>query len=524
LATAGTALIVVGISTGFIITLKQEMKADIKSGTYPASLSPTPVVYESSETGYRVHQGLFSAENGVERGYGWQYINQRSELTQSELEKLLGLEKEVEVGYIKTTKIKATDTTTYVLAQRGGPDQTEVWILRLAGAEAVRAAKQQIDRATDEASPLLDNAEDYVSAEEVGAVRKLNQGDPSARIATLAGQDTRETYDDLEVADKERFGRTLAEAGEEGWLEGEDITAVVEAVDEDRIRAKQVADAGDRIDALDDPAIAEETVSKKPVLGFEFIAELDGSADAKALFGQADSAQQVADFLDATETDAKEILDIAVRGAYDDILELSGPEQEVMAEVVVEEQLDGEDKFASDDIKPSEIADVANDTDLNQIQLIAKTGNGNIRYLEPEGMTHIRKRHIDGSQINSNADETTFFPLGQSVKRNGDTRPMPDAQITETDVKGIIRRVIENDGEESDYRLNQRGIRDIHVGIKENGNISTAFPVDGTNVRQWNRSAQEWRRWDSNTNSWKVWTTNPSISPRQWIPIKCKCR
>jgi hypothetical protein len=315
----------------------------------------------------------------------------------------------------------------------------------------------------------------------------------------------------------------LAEAGEEGWLEGEEITAVVEAIDEDRLRAKQVADASDRIDALDDPAIAEETVSKKPVLGFEFIAELDGSADAKALFGQADSAQQVADFLDATATDAKEITDEAVPSEYGNILELSEPEQEVTAEVVVEEQLDGEDQLASNNINPKDMVETSGNTDLTDLKMIAKTGNGNIRYLEPEGMTHIRKRHIDGSQRNPDANNTTFFPLGQSVKRNGDTRPMPDAQITETDVKGIIRRVIENDGEESDYRLNQRGIRDIHVGIKENGNISTAFPVNGTNVRQWNISAQEWRRWDSNTNSWKVWTTNPSISPRQWIPIKCKC-
>ncbi|WP_164997802.1 hypothetical protein [Methanolobus psychrotolerans] len=154
------------------------------------------------------------------------------------------------------------------------------------------------------------------------------------------------------------------------------------------------------------------------------------------------------------------------------------------------------------EILPDLVTLADKDVDLSKVIGVAKNGN-DIRWLENgddlRGWVHIDGRHIEGTL--KEGLYTTFFPVGQTISRNGVPRTLSSV-MDKKDVEDLICEAVKrgnidpNDPyayifKPSDNGFNY-GIDEMRVIFDSKGNIKTAYPIKGSNVWAWDPDIGGW--------------------------------
>jgi hypothetical protein len=173
-------------------------------------------------------RGVVREEGTFVRGYGWEYIDAVSAVTQEEIGNALrASEEEVEGVAVRQIAVEKTENARYVVAVRGPPDNT-LLILKIAGGALYRAAKHEFDRDIDE-QELADEAERSLDQNGDETIERTTEDGTYAELLRIAGHDTADTYAGTSLDNKERFGESVVEAYENGWLTEVEIGSLIEA-------------------------------------------------------------------------------------------------------------------------------------------------------------------------------------------------------------------------------------------------------------------------------------------------------
>ncbi|QLH77229.1 VWA domain-containing protein [Halosimplex rubrum] len=466
-STAGVLL----ISTGYI--LENRMVVDIsrpseQSREYSVPLSDVVERYNDTEFGDLVlPRGEYGDSNRIETGRGWEFIDATDDdVTLENIGR--ALEPDNAIGVTLPESDDSGSSLNVGVGIAGPVDDPELVFVVIVGDTILRATAQDL--------------QGIDSQSELDAAREFLHDDAS-----------------------ETTKRVMTDGGLE---DEEHPSALVEALDDPDVSESDIDAAVETIESLNQEEMAWDIVEEAPAPAVEFFADIHES-ELQGFFPQADSLSQVAEFIEALDGDAAEVIREARTGHYGSLLRMSGSELEILGEIVVDGELRGDDKLASDDITPAEIHDISGETDLTKIELIAKDPDGRVVYLTPDRWQHIVDRHVEGTETNKKADETTFFPTGKSV-RSRDARPAADLPDTmsEHDVKQLVREAIERTQSSGGSYIveatwSHYGISELQINT-DGDVITTAYPNNGPDVRRWNRVKERWERW--NGNEWTKWS------------------
>jgi hypothetical protein len=271
------------------------------------------------------------------------------------------------------------------------------------------------------------------------------------------------------------------------------------------------------------------TVSERDLVEFASSFEKRDALRAldQGIFGRYD-VSTLALFIDATDGRAGRLADRLLPddfGRLTDAIELDASAQRRVVNIVFSGALNGDSSLASDDISANEFLKHINDEDINpnDIRMVAK-GNGRVISVVPgdadAGFQHLLDRHYRGTEINQNADQTTFFPSGRqaSARGNSPSADLPSGASRE-DILRLIRETVEEgqvNGGDFVFTFDsgpKKGISAMRIGI-EGGQVKTAFPLRGPDVKRWNRNTGQWEEWDG--SNWVRWSDpyQPEESPK----------
>ena len=168
------------------------------------------------------------------------------------------------------------------------------------------------------------------------------------------------------------------------------------------------------------------------------------------------------------------------------------------------------------------------DIDPTEMRMIAKGESGLVSLIPGDsdaGLGHLLDRHFDGTEINTDADETTFFPSGgtPTSRGTGPSAELPTG-MNRDDIAPSLRRAIEDGSEDggtyiATFRSSRYGIKKVQVNTNS-GTVATAYPLEGPNVRRWNRNTDQREKWTS--SGWTRWTKpyqGSNTSPSLMTPI-----
>ncbi|QPV61594.1 hypothetical protein I7X12_12575 [Halosimplex litoreum] len=261
-----------------------------------------------------------------------------------------------------------------------------------------------------------------------------------ATAQDLEGIDSRDELDAAREFLHDDASETTKRVMTDGGLEDEAHPgALVEALDDPDVSEEDVDNAVGTIESLNQEEMAWGVVEESPALTVEFFAEME-SNNVAALLGQAQSAQQVADFLEATDGDAAELVQqIDDRGLYSVLLELESENQRGVATIAIHGKIDGRSQYIDKvDADPLiELAqnyesgeydsqDVPGTSEFLDLVVIAESpvGDGRPVFMDADDITHAIDRHVNGESMKNKAN-TTFFPVGGKISATG----VPEAQL-----------------------------------------------------------------------------------------------
>ncbi|WP_276282785.1 hypothetical protein [Halorussus caseinilyticus] len=163
-----------------------------------------------------------------------------------------------------------------------------------------------------------------------------------------------------------------------------------------------------------------------------------------------------------------------------------------------------------DDVSIDELLDSVDTADLDNVHLVVKDDEGDVRPLlqghyDPDdnkknrGWVYLKGRHIHGEQMDDpDKSATDFFPLGQNIKgRDLD----PAEKMTESDIKKMVYKAIKNSETDRQDRIaydlssglkSQTGVSRIRVVVR-NGRVRQAYPKEGDAVHKWIQEVGMWK-------------------------------
>ena len=371
-------------------------------------------------------------------------------------------------------------------------------------------------------------------------------------------------YDDLDVEDRARARQLIEKTGDDGVrflsradpvtvrnvvggpgdIDADYARAVVRAYDQlDRPAVNRVVTKIDQLEAAGYPeaaTVVKRVVASRPEGGSQLVdtfetdelraladAVNDGTVDAADMARFADGLtdndaadlkklrgvmsdndvqmEELAQFVDTSDGEASTLVSRLEGTQLVQAIRLDPADRDVVIESGIRGTLNGRDDLASDSLDASDVVDLADRTDLSSLQMIAKDPDGNVRILEPADWQHIRDRHVRGTEANPNADQTSFFPTGDTVTKGGETVDLPDRGLSNDDIRALIRRTIEDGGADSSYEIDASGIGEMRVAIGQDGRVITAYPENGAAVWRWNPDADtetRWQRFDTERGEW----------------------
>jgi hypothetical protein len=197
------------------------------------------VIGETALGTLHLYPGEVSTEEGVVRGEGWAYIQETTDLTLRELDRILTAEETVEGYEIRFRIVRVSDRITYLLVRSGPPDQPKMLILKIVGDTIVASATQEYEDPI-EWEEAAENVAQYLLESGASAIRTIFNQEVRVYLSAIAGEDTVTDYDNIALADRAAFGESLIKAhigGEASSDEIESYISNLEAADEnDNIR------------------------------------------------------------------------------------------------------------------------------------------------------------------------------------------------------------------------------------------------------------------------------------------------
>jgi len=257
----------------------------------------------------------------------------------------------------------------------------------------------------------------------------------------------------------------------------------------------------------------------------------------KALFGQADSAQQAASYVVATDEDASVLVNsIDDRGLYSTLLGLKSENQRGVANIAIHGEINGRSQYIDrvDADSLVEIAetyeqtsdydspDLPGNSEFRDIVVISEspTGDGKPVFIDGDDIKHAVDRHVEGDDL-KDAKNTSFYPVGGVIDKTGipeaqlpDRLPSEAGEIDQERLKGIAYEAIQNGKQETigdsvTYTLDRYGIEKVVINIEYRGHGQSIYPSTGSSVKRWSEWAGgEWQTW--NGNKWVKWTSYAS--------------
>ncbi|WP_436932370.1 hypothetical protein [Halosimplex halobium] len=491
-STAGVLL----ISTGYI--LENRLVVDIsrpgadESGEFSVPLSEVVRRYNGTEFGNLVlPRGEYSESNAIETGRGWEFIDATDDdVTLDDIGR--ALEPDNAIGVTLPESDDSGVKPNVGIGITGPVDDPELVFVVVVGDTILRATAQDL--------------EGIDSRDELDAAREFLHDDAS-----------------------ETTKRVMTDGG----LEDDDYaSALVEAESDPSVSESDVEAARRTIEALNQEETAWDVVEETPAPAVEFFAEME-SNNVAALLGQAQSAQQVADFLEATDGDAAELVQqIDDRGLYSVLLELESENQRGVANIAIHGKLDGRSQYI-DRVDADSLIEIAQNYESGEYdsQDVPGTSNfldlvvvaespaedGKPVFIDADDITHAIDRHVNGDDMKNRAT-TTFFPVGGRIDKTGapevqlpDRMPSEAGNINRTRLKKIAYEAIRNGkqdtiGDSVRYSLDRYGIQEVVINIEFRGHGQSIYPSHGDSVRRWSeRAGGEWQRWDG--NKWVTWSS-----------------
>ncbi|NEU59201.1 hypothetical protein [Halorussus sp. MSC15.2] len=165
--------------------------------------------------------------------------------------------------------------------------------------------------------------------------------------------------------------------------------------------------------------------------------------------------------------------------------------------------------ISSGDITINELLDIADKNDLDDVHVVVKDTDGDVRPLlqgrynpddttKDSGWVYIKGRHIHGEQMDDpKKGATDFFPMGQEIKgRNLE----PANEMKKKDIKRMAYQAVKNSDTDRQDRItydlgpkleSRTGVSKIRVVIR-NGHIRQVYPKTGDAVHKWIQQLGKW--------------------------------
>ncbi|WP_226023710.1 hypothetical protein [Halomicrobium salinisoli] len=478
-----------------------------------------------------------------------QRFSDMSPATRQRVVDQMGSLKQSTRDYIAETDVEAPGAKTAKLIEVTGSG----------GKRALRALADGNRRAADALLRMADDAAtqramvrawengDVSTKELATALRQYNELDASERaefrkmsaatgddgvefMANAKGQTVRVALDGSGDVD-ESFRRALARAADSDAVDSyAQLDRAVRKIDElegeRKRRAKQlIADtdgAGVRfVDEFDkkqlrslSDEIEDGTVSQREVA--VFVRGIQGRETLETLNRGVLNDYEVSDlaaFIHQTDGHSSDLVNDLDAGRIRQALELDKVGQRRLANVAYEGSISGDRSLASDDITPEEFLQHINDRNIDpeNIRMIAKSDGAIISLLPGDsdfGLQHLLERHFRGSTVNTNADETRFFPSGSEAasRSTGPAADLP-AKMDRNELAPLLRKTIEEGSHDggtytAEFDSPRHGIKKVQVNT-ESGKIATAYPLAGPEVKRWNWKTGQWE--ERTGSGWQRW-------------------
>jgi hypothetical protein len=229
--------------------------------------------------------------------------------------------------------------------------------------------------------------------------------------------------------------------------------------------------------------------------GVTMINRLNG-ADIRKLLGSIDgegiSPSQLGEFL-STPNNHRLVADVTGGSDLIHVVRMSPGERASMRAFAYRGP---ELRHVDGDLSADELARLSrssNDFSFRKTEVLAKSPNGKVLWMDHSDIDHAIQRHIYGQNM-LDKETTTFLPAGQTIDRPGipeKTMPprMPDQpSVLREEIRDAAYQAIRDPdithGNKIVYRgYNEYGIKEITL-IQKGNRVQSVFPTGGNNIWQ----------------------------------------